>query len=163
MCIAGVTACSDKDGDSDPTPPEAQGDFSLTAPDGTFYTNGQTVSVTSVDATGTMRLEFGVKNNTKKQITLTMGQKIVSSNYAEIAKHATFCWDACYSQLPLSDGFTANQPVAAGGAPLGAPSGDIMYIDAATPSFEAKVEYTVTNSATGEKRTLVGLYKYTKK
>lgn len=163
LCAAAFTACSNEDNNT-PTPdPAPKEDISLTALDGKLYANGQTVTVSSVDATGTMRLEFGVKNNTKEQIELTMEQKILSSNYDKIANHATFCWDACYSNMPLEEGFTATQIAPAGGSPLGSPSGDIMNIDQTTPSFEARVEYTITNTANGEKRTLIGHYKYTKK
>lgn len=163
LCAAAFTACSKEENGVTDSEPELQGDFSLIAPNGKFYTNGQVVPVSSVDETGTMRLEFGLKNNTKERLTLTMSQKILSSNYDQIANHATFCWDACYSNLPLKEGFIATQVVIAEGKPLGEPSGDMMNIDTTTPSFEAKVEYTITNPATKEKRTLIGDYKYTKK
>lgn len=159
LCLAAMfISCSDDD--KQPTGPDSKTDFYIMSADGKMLKDGDEIRVDQLDEAGELKMTAWVANNTNKPMKLTVSQRIISTDYGEIANYMSYCWDICYN-LP-APAISAKRTWAAGEV-FKDFSGDIKNFDlAATPDFEAIIEYTIQNAENGESRKVRGHFIYEK-
>lgn len=158
LSMAGLfVSCSDNESDNEKEPVTS---FSIQSAAGKTLKDGEEISVNELDEYGELKMVAWVVNNTDKPLKLTVSQRIVSTDYKDIANFASYCWDICYN-VPAPE-TSAEQTLAAKEVFKGF-SGDIKDFDVATtPSFETVIEYTIKNIDNGESKKVNGHFKYIK-
>lgn len=160
LYVAGLfTSCSGDE--KDPTSPAVPtASFSIQSTDGKTLKDGAEILVNELDEYGELKMAAWVVNNTDKPIKLTVSQQITSTDFDDITRYASYCWDICYN-LP-APATSAERTWAAGEIFKGF-SGDIKEFDTTdTPSFETVIEYTIKNTESGESQKIKGHFKYKK-
>ena len=159
LCLATMfISCSDDD--KQPAGPDSKTDFYIRSPDGKMLKDEDEIRVEQLDEAGELKRMAWVANNTDKPMKLTVSQRIVGTDYDEIANYMSYCWDICYN-LPAPA--TSAQRTWAAGEVFKDFSGDIKNFDlTTTPGFETIIEYTIQNTANGESRKVRGHFIYKK-
>lgn len=169
LCMAMVSiSCSD-DKNEPKNPETSTGSFSILHPDGTVLEDGDMLLVdnqfvdgsTPDDGNGMMKIDVHVRNNTDKALKLkVVGHDIISTQYDEVHKLATYCWNFCYdapAPTPSDERELESNEVFKGFYT------EIQSISEVTPSFDAVITYTIQNVENKETHTVKGHYIYTKK
>lgn len=146
------------------TPPAPTQSFSLLSADGQVLEDGAEIRVTKSSAdlseeSAGMKMIAWIQNNTDADLKLTVSYSLVDTNYADLLQIFRYCWTICYDP--------GNSPETSAERTFPAQElfkdfyGSIEPEDA-TPSFDAVIEYTVTNTENGDTQKVRGHYIYTK-
>lgn len=139
--------------------------FSLLSANGQVLQDGAEIRVTKSSAdlseeSADMKTIAWIQNNTDEPLKLRVSYSLVNTNYADLLQIFHYCWkDICYEP--------GNSPETSKESDFQAQElfkdfyGSIEPQDA-TPSFDAIIEYTITNVENGDTQKVRGHYVYTK-